>query len=104
MPAKPETLLQQKIVKRLKEEFPTIWITKIHGNPMQKKGLPDLIGCLHGRFFGLEVKMPGKWATLLQAQVLASITASDGAAAVVHDPHEAFVFLSVNCPAKSEVE
>jgi hypothetical protein len=32
--------------------------------------LPDLIGCLRGRFFAIEVKRPGEQPTPLQVQTL----------------------------------
>lgn len=88
MPVKPESLLVNRIIKRLNEERPGFWM-KIHGGPFQKAGLPDIIGCYGGQFVGLEVKQPGGVATPLQAQRLHKIHDAGGVAWVVHSPDEA---------------
>lgn len=51
----------------MKNEFGGLWI-KIHGGMFQMAGIPDLIGCLRGRFYGIEVKLPGKEKTLTVIQ------------------------------------
>lgn len=52
-------------------------------------GVPDLVGVVHGRFFGLEVKMPGEKATPVQQARLNAIARAGGIAAVVYSPEEA---------------
>lgn len=70
MSEKPETRLQRKIQEALKERYgQNIWIMKTHGSPYQKRGLPDLLISLYGRFCALEVKVPGKESTLNQTGV-----------------------------------
>lgn len=54
----PESKLSSKIRTALLEEG--AFVFKIWGSAAMMKGLPDLIGCVRGRFFGFEVKMPGK--------------------------------------------
>lgn len=54
---KPETILQQKIKLHLKNTFGGVW-HKIHGDMYQDTGIGDLIGCLYGFYFNLEVKLP----------------------------------------------
>ena len=57
MTKKPESLLQKKIKDYLKSEFGGVW-HKIHGSMFQDAGIGDLVGCLHGYYFNLEVKRP----------------------------------------------
>lgn len=52
---KPETKLQGKIKKHLKNTFGGVWY-KIHGGPFQRSGIGDIIGCCQGYYFNLEVK------------------------------------------------
>jgi Holliday junction resolvase len=35
------------------------WSFKVAGGPMQRRGVPDILGCLAGRFFAIELKAPG---------------------------------------------
>ena len=40
---------------------------KIHGGDLyQESGIPDILACLGGLFFGIEVKRPGEKPTALQ--------------------------------------
>lgn len=48
------------------------------GGPMSPKGLPDIMGCYDGRFFGIEVKAPGKKPTEAQSNVLWNIRKAGG--------------------------
>jgi Holliday junction resolvase len=64
--AQPEARLSKKIVGKLKDCG--AFASKVHGGPYQKGGLPDIIGCYEGRFFGIEVKMPGREKTLTERQ------------------------------------
>ncbi len=95
MSKKPESRLQTKIQKALKEAFPRSWWRKIHGGQYQRKGIPDLLGCVPdsngiGRFFGLEVKCPdGDPPTDLQKTVLKQIKRAGGGSCVVTSPEEA---------------
>ena len=90
MTTQPEARLQRRIRKALEEEFPSCFFFKVHGGPYQSAGIPDLIGCVNGRFFGLEVKMPGgKKATKLQAATLLKIKNAGGVAFVITSVEEA---------------
>ena len=79
-----EADLTRKLIKYLKSEG--AYAVKIHGN-MYTAGLPDIVGCYHGVFLGLEVKKPGRENTLtkLQARTLDDISDSWGVAFVVTD-------------------
>lgn len=63
-----EKTFVKKLKKRLAKEFGGFWF-KVHGGPFQLAGLPDLIGCVRGRFIGIECKAPGKMKTLTELQV-----------------------------------
>lgn len=91
MSAKPESALQTKIRKELLEAYPGSIVWKIHGSSFQRAGIPDLVGCIDGRFFGLEVKMPGREGTLTVRQdaALRGIRAAGGVAEVVTTPAQA---------------
>lgn len=93
MSKKPETRLQQKIQKALREEVGGWW-TKIHGGPFQAAGIPDLIGCVEGLFFGLEVKRPldTKGASEIQIRTMKKIRVDGkGVACIVQSPEEAIL-------------
>ena len=78
---KKESDLVADMRKTLANWFGGRWI-KIHGGPYQEKGLPDILGCLEGRFIAIEVKLPGKEKTLTPSQdkFLESITLAGGIA------------------------
>lgn len=62
-----ESELQRRIVSWLNKQ-PKTFAAKIHGGPHQVAGLPDIVMCREGRFYGLEVKLPGKEKTLTPRQ------------------------------------
>ena len=95
MASKPETRLQKRIMDALKAHYGAdIWLVNTHGSNMQQRGLPDIMGCLRGRFFGLEVKMPGEEPTDLQRYTLGEITRSGGFARVISSVEEAVLVLA----------
>jgi hypothetical protein len=61
-----ERTLTTKCVKALRDHG--AFVTKIHAGPHQPIGLPDIVGCYMGTFFGIEMKMPGKENRLTQRQ------------------------------------
>ena len=64
-----EVQLVKNILKKLRSttQQEGLWI-KIHGGPFQVVGLPDIIGLYKGRFYGFEIKLPGKEDTLTAVQ------------------------------------
>ena len=90
MTRKPESLLTSRILKRLREDLGGYWV-KISGSQWQTTGLPDIVGCYEGLFFGLEVKVPQKGKlTARQALVLSLIAKQGkGTSAVITGPDEA---------------
>ena len=58
------------------------------------EGTPDLCGCLHGRFFALEVKLPGEDPTPVQLERHAELRRAGAVVTVVHSVTEAVAALS----------
>lgn len=87
----PESRLQKKIKKALEKHYPGSFWFVVHGGMFQQAGLPDLLGCVHGRYVGMEVKLPGEPHPLteLQKWTLDQIDNADGIAAVAHSVDEA---------------
>ena len=89
-----ESALTKKIRAKLDKKYGTdLWLRKIHGNPYQIRGLPDLIGVYRGYFVAMEVKKPGGEATDLQAFTMKQIQQAGGYAAVIHSFEEAVSLL-----------
>lgn len=76
-------------IERFLRRQPRCWVRKTHGSGYTA-GLPDLIGCLRGRFFAIEVKRPGEQPTALQARELSNIRQAYGFALWV-DTYDAVV-------------
>lgn len=94
MAKKGETKLQRKIQRELKRSF-DIFIFKVWGSMFQMAGLPDLICCVAGIFFGLEVKMPKGKVSEVQKEVMHDIeTKGGGYCVVVTTPKEAVDYIT----------
>lgn len=91
--AQPEARLSKKIRDRLVELG--AFASKVHGGPMQTGGLPDIVGCYRKRFFGIEVKMPGRESTLTprQAAKLQAIQDAGGRVGVATTVLEAILIM-----------
>jgi Holliday junction resolvase len=48
-------------------------------------GVPDIVGCLNGRFFGIECKAGNNKPTALQEKNLEAIQAAGGVALVINE-------------------
>lgn len=64
---------------------------KVWGSEFTMVGLPDIVGCYHGRFFGFETKNPDKRGntSVKQEYVMELIRRAGGLTAVVCSPEEA---------------
>lgn len=103
MPEKPETKLQRKIQVAIEgwcqeQDLPCFGY-KVHGNPYQIAGLPDLIYCISGRFVGIEVKLPGKGPTKLQKATLSMLNDAGAIVGVATTPGEACDLISDAFPS-----
>ena len=54
---KKETAFIHEFMDIVKKAQPMIWYFKSHGEPMQVRGVPDILMCYHGLFVGLEFKI-----------------------------------------------
>ena len=74
-----ESRLSRKIIQRLQQEFgQKIFCFKVWGNEHQLAGVPDIIGCIQGLFFGLETKLPETRTKVSQRQELTHIWIRQG--------------------------
>jgi Holliday junction resolvase len=81
-------MTEQKIQKRILrflEEAGAYPVKIVTGN---RAGIPDILACMAGRFVAIEVKVPGKEATALQAIHLQRIREAGGVAFVAHGADE----------------
>ena len=77
-----EAQLIQKIRKYL-QTLPDCFFWKEHGGQYGTAGIPDIIVCYKGRFYGLEAKIGSNKPTRLQAATLDQIKKAGGVAEVV---------------------
>lgn len=88
-----EAALSREIVQALHGRG--AWAVKTHGDPRQRRGLPDILAIYRGYGIGLEVKLPGKEMTVtkLQAHTLTEMKAAGGLAVVVVSVAQALAIL-----------
>ena len=80
-----ENKLIEKTIKCLKIKKPNMYYFKSHGEPMQVRGIPDIVASIDGLFVGIEFKVmrSGKLnVTPYQEYNLTKIYESQGAAFV----------------------
>lgn len=61
---------------------------KEHGGMYGTAGIPDIIACIDGRFYGFEVKTEDGTPTKLQLSTIRKINAAGGKAVVVRSVEE----------------
>lgn len=82
---------ESSIVKAIRDwikSIPHSWSMKTFGDA-RRAGLPDIIGCIDGHFFGIEVKQVGQDATDLQKATLAHMERAGAIVGVAHSKQEA---------------
>ena len=77
-----ESVITTKILKYLKSKG---YAVKYHGNMYSCAGTPDILACIKGKFYGFEVKVPGREKTLtkLQEKALKEINEAGGIGVMV---------------------
>jgi Holliday junction resolvase len=79
----PEVKVKRKVVAQLKE------LGAYHFYPVTggygASGVPDIVGCYQGKFFGIECKAGKNKPTPLQQKNLDHITAMGGIALVINE-------------------
>lgn len=80
-----EKLFENKIKKWLKAQVPNVWFFKVWGGGVfQSAGIPDIIGCINGRFFALEIKDVNGKPSKLQEFVIAQMVRAGAYARFVY--------------------
>lgn len=79
----PEKKLKKKLVSILKG-YGAYYFYPVTGG-YGGSGVPDIVGCYRGRFFGIECKAGKNTTTALQKINLANIEAQGGWAAVINE-------------------
>ena len=97
MPTKEAGLLGQ-VTRAVAKAYPDAWGFKVVGGPYQAAGVPDLLFCVDGLLFGMELKFkrPGESrehalgrATPAQRSQIDRINRAGGVAAVILSAEEA---------------
>ena len=82
---------EKEIVKTIMAYLKTVpgcFCWKEHGGMFGTAGVPDIIACIGGRFYGFEVKTETGKPTKLQEAVIRKINAAGGTALVVRSVDE----------------
>lgn len=69
MPDPTEAQIVKKMIVALRK-LPKTEASKIHGDPFQERGIPDIMGTHDGYGFVIEAKRPGKERNLSKYQAL----------------------------------
>lgn len=83
MAATPEGKVKAVVVTYLKSLGPRCWYFMPVSNGMGKRGIPDIICCIDGKFVAIETKAPGKLDNVTPHQ-LTNIQAIQVAGGVAH--------------------
>lgn len=60
------------------------WYIKVWGGGFQKSGIPDMIACIEGQFFGIELKASDGHPSALQLLNIRRIKAAGGIAIILY--------------------
>ena len=77
-----------RAIMRYLKTVPGCFCWKEHGGMYGTAGIPDIIACIDGRFYGFEVKAEGGKPTKLQEATIRKILAAGGTALVVRSVDE----------------
>lgn len=91
-----ESDIVKAIMKYLKA-VPRCFAWKEHGGMYGTAGIPDIIACINGRFFGFEVKTESGKPTKLQEATIRKILAAGGTAVVVRSVDEVRAVIESPC-------
>jgi len=81
----PEAKVKDKLSRWLKITYPKAWIYKAPGGRFGRKGVPDILACIFGKFIAIEVKADEtKEVTPIQMHELQLITGADGIVCILH--------------------
>lgn len=84
-----ESYYQDKIIKFLREVYPTAFVWKEAAGPYSRQGIPDVSFVKDGQYYGFEVKRPYIGVlSKIQEQTIKKIRAAGGVAEVVTFPED----------------
>ena len=85
--AHKESYYQARIIRWLKDQYPSAFVWKAAAGPYSQGGIPDICAIIDGHFFGFEVKRPevGRLSRL-QEETISEIKKAGGKVAVVSFP------------------
>lgn len=79
----PEAKVKERVVRQLKE-LGAYYFYPVTGG-FGSSGVPDIVGCYRGRFFGIECKAKGNKPTELQKMNLNKVEGVGGIALVIDE-------------------
>lgn len=71
-------------IKAFLKTLPNQWHFKHWGGGFGKAGIPDILGCINGRFIAIEVKASDGKPSPLQVRCINQITCAGGYAVIVY--------------------
>lgn len=77
-----------KVIMRFLKTLPNCFAWKEHGGMYGTAGIPDIIACIDGKFYGFEVKTDIGKPTKLQESTIRKINKAGGTAVVVRSVDE----------------
>lgn len=77
-----------KAIMRFLKTLPNCFAWKEHGGMYGTAGIPDIIACIDGKFYGFEVKTDTGKPTKLQESTIRKINKAGGIAVVVRSVDE----------------
>ena len=77
-----------KAIMRFLKTLPNCFAWKEHGGMYGTAGIPDIIACIDGKFYGFEVKTDNGKPTKLQESTIRKINKAGGIAVVVRSVDE----------------
>ena len=91
-----ESDLIQSIARYLKT-IPALFFWKEHGGMYGTAGIPDIIACVDGRGYAVEVKTETGKPTKLQEATIRKILKAGGVAVIVRSVDEVRAFIEAPC-------
>ena len=89
----PERKVKDKVTARLKQYGAYFFSPPSNG--FGRAGIPDIIGCLHGRYIAIECKAGNNKPTQLQLRELELIHRAGGVALIIHENNISFLALAL---------
>jgi len=77
-----ESVVQKKLMEKLREEFKGSYIRKIHSTIYSHNGVPDVLACINGLFIAIEVKTDTGRVSKLQERELNLVDQAGGLALI----------------------